>query len=328
MFFSIIIPMYNSEGYIDECLMSLKSQTFTDFEVVIINDGSVDKGPDKVREFSSADVRFRMTDQENTGQSGARNRGLREAKGEYVIFMDSDDFVLSDDFLEALYTELEKNRVDMVFYRHIKYFEDRTQKIVHCGYTYEGTEGVTDPDKLLPILVGQDAYYGAPWIKAIRRTLLTDNGIKFDETLRCEDIDWSYRIMEVTRSISCIDREFMAYRQRQGSVSKQGSLRNAEDFLITCEKYKERYENPDIPLSQGLREALLGTLAKYYANLLINYGRIKNKDKKAMRQRLKRISGLLDYAMSSRPLTVRKVYRVFGFSLTVFGIGLLDRIKN
>lgn len=328
MFFSIIIPMYNVEQYVGKCIGSLLTQSMGDFEIVAVDDGSKDKTADVVRKLSLKDKRVKLLSKENGGQSTARNFGLRHSEGEYVIFIDSDDFVLYDDFLETVRKEIEKTEADVVMYRYHKYFESRTPQLQKCGYSFASVKGETDPSELLPLLAREDAYYGSAWTKAVRRTLLLNNGIEFDESLRCEDIDWSYRVIENTKVLSCVDREFLAYRQREGSVTSQGSYKNAEGFLITVEKYKLRYESPQTGIDENLRRGLLGTLAKYYANLLINYGRIKDKRKKDMKNRLKALAPLLDYAVSSRPQTVCKIYRIFGFTLTVFAINTLDKIKN
>lgn len=329
MFFSIIIPMYNVQQYIRKCVDSLTCQSMGDFEIIVVDDGSADESARVVSELAKRDPRIKLFSKENGGQSTARNHGLRQSSGDYVIFIDSDDFVQSDDFLATIRDEIEKTSADVVMYRYNKYFESRTDnQLEKCGYSFESAKEITDTNKLIPILAASDAYYGSAWTKAVRRSLLIDNGIEFDEDLRCEDIDWSYRIVEKAKKMACVDREFIAYRQREGSVTKQGSLRNAEDFLKTVEKYKARYESLDTNIDEELRQGLLSTLAKYYSNLLINYGRIKDKDKREMKSRFKALASLLDYAKSSRPVIVRKVYRVFGFSLTVFAIGMLDKIKR
>ncbi len=328
MFFNIIIPMYNVEQYIGKCIDSLLSQSMKDFELIVVDDGSSDKSADIVNGYAEKDSRVLLLKKENGGQSTARNFGFRHSKGEYVIFIDSDDFITCDDYLQTLFDKIKETDADVVMYRYNKYFENRTQQLEKCGYSFADVKDITDTKVLLPMLVERDAYYGSAWTKAVRRSLLADNGIEFDEELHCEDIDWSYRIMEKAEKIACIDREFLAYRQREGSITKICTFKNAEDFLYTLEKYKARYESPDTDIDENLRKGLLSSLSKYYANLLLNYGRVKDKRKKSLRKRLKALSPLLMYASSNRPLLVKKFYRVFGFSLTVFTVGALDRIKN
>lgn len=328
MFFSIIVPMYNVENYIGECVESLLRQSMADFELVVVDDGSKDNSAKIVADLAKKDSRIVLLKKENGGQSTARNFGFRHAKGDFVIFIDSDDFITRDDYLKTLYDKIQKTDADVVMYRYNKFYENRNPQLEKCGYSFSEVEGITEPSTLIPMLVQRDAYYGSAWTKTVRRSLLLENNIEFDEDLRCEDIDWSYRIMEKATKIACVDEEFLAYRQLEGSITKVCTLKNAEDFLFTLEKYKKRYESEDTRIDENLKKGLLSSLAKYYANLFLSYGRVKDKEKKFLLKRMKAISSLLDYAVSHRPLLVRKFYRVFGFSVTLKTMCLLDRIKN
>lgn len=328
MFFSIIIPMYNVEKYIGECIDSLLCQSMSDFEIVIVDDGSKDKSAEIAKRYTEKDSRVVLLRKENGGQSTARNFGLRHAKGEYIIFIDSDDFVSKDDYLEELHKKIEESKADVVMYRYNKYYEHREPQFERCGYSFSEVMNITDTAKLIPELVKRDAYYASAWTKTIRRSLLAHNGIEFDETLRCEDVDWSYRIMEKAERIALVDREFIAYRQREGSVTNAGSLINMESLLITLEKYKKRYEDPATDIDEGLRRGLLGSLAKLYSNLYLSYGRVKDKKKKQFLKRIKALSSLFKYAESKRPRLIGTFHRVFGLRLTLLAVGIIDKING
>lgn len=328
MFFSFIIPMYNVEKYIKNCLNSILCQSMQDFEIVVVDDGSTDNSNAIVNDMSKNHPSIKLIKKPNGGQSTARNRGLQEAQGEYVIFLDSDDFIMSDDFLSSVYSEIKKNGADVVMYRYQKYFESRSNPYTPCHYCFECVKEETDMATIIYKLSQADAFYGSAWSKAVRRSVLVDNGITFDESLKCEDIDWNYRLMENIQKLSFVDREFVAYRQREGSVTKSVDLKSVDDFLVTLERYKERYESNDTHIDKKLKEALLCTLAKYYSNLLINYSMLSIKDRRKLKSRLKSISDLLKFAQSKRPKTVAKFYRCFGFTLTVTAISFLDKIKR
>lgn len=327
MFFSVIIPMYNAQSYISQCVESLLCQTLKDFELVIVDDGSTDESGMIVRRYMENDNRIRLISQPNGGQSKARNCGLCESKGEYIIYLDSDDFILKDDFLSKVKGRIEAASADVVMYRYAKYY-DAGQRLLKSHYDFVGTEGITEPEKLLPILAKKDAYYGSAWTKAVKRDLLLRNNIYFDETLSCEDFDWSYRIMEKAGSIDCLDEVFIAYRQRSGSVTKSGSYKNAEDCLLMIEKYKARYEDKELNISDEMRRGLLATVAKLYSSLLLTYIRVQSKEKRSMKPRLKKLASVLDYGTSKRPVTIRKFYRLLGFSLTLMALSLFDKIKQ
>lgn len=112
---SIIVPIYNVEQYLTECLDSLVNQTLRDIEIICVNDGSPDHSADIVRRYMHLDARITLIEQENRGLSGARNTGLRVAKGEYVYFMGSDDW-LEADAMDICYNVAKKDRIDVVFF--------------------------------------------------------------------------------------------------------------------------------------------------------------------------------------------------------------------
>ena len=109
---SIIVPIYNVEKYLRQCLDSIMNQTYRNFECLLINDGSSDNSEDICREYVSKDSRFRYFEKENGGVSSARNLGIEHSKGEYITFIDSDDWVDSD-YLEVLYNSLVDERADI-----------------------------------------------------------------------------------------------------------------------------------------------------------------------------------------------------------------------
>ena len=109
---TIIIPVYNCELYIEECLESVAGQTFENFEALVVNDGSNDASEEIIMNFVNKDSRFKLLTKENGGQSSARNLGLRCAKGKYIAFLDADDYI-KPDFFEKLYAQAEEKNLDM-----------------------------------------------------------------------------------------------------------------------------------------------------------------------------------------------------------------------
>ena len=120
---SVIVPVYNVEAYLEECLDSLKNQTYTDIEVILVNDGSIDNSQAICELYCEQDSRFHLINQENQGQSAARNHGVNASIGELITFVDSDD-VLKEDMLEQLMKQMTSEDID----------------IVECWYTNEKQE--------------------------------------------------------------------------------------------------------------------------------------------------------------------------------------------
>ena len=130
---SVVVPVYNVEKYLRECLDSLANQTFEDFEVICVNDGSDDSSPDILEEYASEDERFKIVSQENKGLSGARNTGMNYIKGRYLLFLDSDDW-LELNALELLYNHANALNSEMVIFPY-RYFNQETKQYEENDFT-------------------------------------------------------------------------------------------------------------------------------------------------------------------------------------------------
>ena len=324
MFFSVILPIYNVEKYLSECVDSILKQSFKDYELILVDDGSKDGSPAICDEYAKKDERIKVIHKPNGGLSDARNVGTAEAKGEYIIYIDSDDFITSDDFLKDIHEKAVATQSDIVLYKFSKFFDD-TKKLDNCTFTLDFVESISDPDELLNELVKKDAYYGMAWIKAFRREIAVKNNIQFEKGLLGEDMDWYFGLILCSDKVSAIDKSYIAYRQREGSITTSLKLKNLTDFVYILEKWSDRIKNADI--SDRKKEALMGALAKYYSNLLITYVRVKDSAKKESVKRIKALSYLLDYSKSSRPQQMKKVYKLAGFAGVTAMLTILDKIK-
>lgn len=321
MFFSVVIPIYNVEKYLRECVDSVLAQAFTDFEIILVNDGSKDSSGVICDEYAAKDSKIRVIHKENGGLSDARNAGTKEAKGEYIVYIDSDDYVIENDFLADIHAKIIETNSDVIVYKFRKLYEKNGQ-LDECYFSYDFGEQINNSDELLYAMVKNDAYYGMAWTKAFRRTLAVD----FEKGLLGEDMDWFFHLLSKTGSISVIDKAYIAYRQREGSITSTHKIKNLTDFIYILEKWSNNVLNSDAALLK--KEALLGAMAKYYSNLLIVYSRLKDKDKKKEKSKVKRLSFLLKYSLSNRPILVKKVYGLFGFNATILMLKIFDKIKG
>ncbi len=320
--FSIILPIYNVEKYLPKCVESILSQTFTDYEIILVDDGSTDNSPAICDKFAKEHSNIKVIHKENGGQSEARNLGADTANGEYIIFIDSDDFIIKNDFLEKI-NKKTQNNADLIFYKYQKYFDD-TRTFENCRFDYKDAMEKSTYSQKIKSLVENDSFYGMAWIKAIKKETITKSNIQFDVNLVCEDMDWNYDLIFHSGNIEFIDESFIAYRQRANSVTTSLKIKNLKDFVYILEKWSE---NVSKIKDEEFKTALYGSLAKYYSNLLVIYNRVKESDKKKYKKRIKNLSWLLKYSMSKRPKTVAKIYKIFGFDFTVLGLKILDRIK-
>ena len=326
MLFSIIIPVYNVEKYLGECIESILNQIFTDYEIILVDDGATDSSGRICDFYAEKHSQITVIHKPNGGSSDARNVGTAAAKGDYIIYVDSDDYVISSAFLENLHNHLNDKKTDIVLYK-FREFADGETKLKPCSFSLERAASLESTDDILSFLVSNDAFYACAWTKAIRRGLLTDSGILFEKGLTGEDNEWYLHLLASSDcAISVIDKPYIAYRQRSGSISKTNKLKNLTDFVCVLEKWSVGIAAADI--SEKRKNALYGAMAKYYSNLLIGYVRNHDAAKKEYKSRIKALAVLLNYSQSKRPIMVRKVYRLFGLDGCLFMLKVLDKMKG
>ncbi len=209
------MPVYNSQNYIKESIESVINQTFDDFELICIDDGSSDRSADIINEFSRNDSRIKLIYQKNIGSGASRNNGLKASLGEYVFFMDSDDYIVSD-FLQLAYDNITKNDSDMVMFKigNIKN-EKRIQKRPYLPF--DKLLGDVDFDnytfdyKSVPKYVLNASF--AAWMKFYKKEFLDlYDDFLFDEELPYEDILFHVKSMLRASKISFIPEYLYYYR--------------------------------------------------------------------------------------------------------------------
>ncbi|WP_423800051.1 glycosyltransferase family 2 protein [Neobacillus sp. SAB-20_R2A] len=324
MLFSIIIPVYNAEKYIHECLESILAQNFKDFEVILVDDGSPDNCGDICDEYMKKDDRVKVIHKTNQGASSARNEGLKLSVGQYVIFIDSDDYIKSEDFLAKVYEQSKKNP-DVILYKFEKYF-DEEDRFSDCSFSLKNEEKLNEPYKIINMLVSNDAFYCAAWTKCVKASLLKEHNIEFEVGTIAEDQQWYYRVLEHTNRFAMIDESFIVYRQRNGSVTTSNKTKDIKDATHILENCIEMVKRSN--LHKDMKDALYNSMAKLYCNLLVVFSRVTDIEKKQYIKRIKRLSYLLGYKINSRVKIFYFIYNLLGFKGTITAIGLIDRIKS
>ncbi len=232
---SVVIPVYNAEKYIIQCIESLQQQTFTYFECVLVDDGSVDESKSLLKRFCKEDLRFRYIYQENSGPSAARNRGVQEANGKYLIFIDADDFIKTN-YIEQLVNEIEKgfdlvccgyidiSKYGIVLWNDFEEVDFSKEKLVHC--IVRGTGGVL-------------------WGKIFKTSIVKDNNIQLDNKLfMCEDMIFVLQYAEYVNKWSLIRENLYCYnRLNENSISKKISDRYLNNYEIFFKRLIEELEN-------------------------------------------------------------------------------------
>ena len=203
---SVIVPVYNAKDYIEKCLDSLVNQTLEDVEIIVIDDGSTDNTFKKVLKYGD---KVSLIRKKNGGVASARNEGLRVAKGEYIAFVDCDDWVKVDMFLK-LYNEAIKNNYD----------------VVECDFKYvddiKEWSGVVDTNKDIVTLEDKKDYFinmfPVIWNKIYKRKVI--KGIMFKDGVWAEDVEFLYRVLPNIDTIGKVNEELYYYYQREKSESR------------------------------------------------------------------------------------------------------------
>lgn len=230
MLFSIIIPIYNVEKYLRACLDSVLNQTFSDWEAVCVNDGSTDSSVVILEEYSTKDKRFRVVEQSNAGLSAARNSGLKYASGDYVLFLDSDDW-LEKDALDTLAGNLDGE--DLVCFSGRRYLdlEDRylpsdqlEEKVYQSGMDYYNENALQRRDFAFVCVV----------LRAYKRSFLNENALRFKEGIFHEDNLFTPLVCFFAQRVKILNKCLYDYRVRDNSITTTYDERRLRDLLRTA----------------------------------------------------------------------------------------------
>ena len=209
---SVIVPAYNSEQYLHQCLDSLVTQKFDDFEIVCVNDGSVDSTLLILEEYSKEHTNIVILNNEtNKGLSYSRNRGIREAKGEFLLFVDSDDWLVDENVISMLYKKAVSKKIDL-----LRFNISTDEKIIDDELCMDGRD-------LFVYLINGEMYKWEAFRNFVRRDALIDNNLFFDENIiGCEDILFSTLCIWKITKVAQIPNQFYFYNRHEGSITTSG----------------------------------------------------------------------------------------------------------
>lgn len=320
MKFSVILPVYKVEKYLRECVDSILSQSYTDFEVILVDDGSPDSCPQICDEYAQNDARVKVVHKKNGGQASARNAGLEVAQGDYICYIDSDDYLIDNKVLERLADKTVSNP-DIVHYKFVEWFESDGH-IAPCRFDYNvPTEGRSLAEVYCD-LVDKDAYYNSAWSKIIKRSLLMDNNIRFEEGIVGEDNEWYYHVVMVAKELLLLDESLYVYRRRSGSTTTSLTVKNLRDQLHVLDKWEKILSESE---NDARSQVVWGSLAKQYCSAIIIYVGINDAD--AFYQSLKEKAYMLGFSSNKRVIIFRWLYHLLGLKLTIKALRIVSKCR-
>ena len=237
---SVVIPVYNTGKYLRQCLDSIVNQTMRDMEIICVNDGSTDDSPAILREYADRDSRFRVISQENRGISATRNAGMDAARGNYLYFIDSDDF-LDINALERLYRQAVRDDLDMLFFDSEVFFENealaesrKTQKFRYQrGQDYVG---IWEGAEYFRAQIENGKYTEVVNMMLSRRAFMEEHHLRFLDPFPHEDNLFHFECLLLARRVSHAGASYYHYRRRENSqVTTPFSEKNIAGFLFNVD---------------------------------------------------------------------------------------------
>ena len=305
---SIIIPLYNCEKYINECIDSVLDINNLNVEVIVVDDGSTDTSANIVKQYGDK-VRFYQV--RNGGASYARNIGLKKAVGDYVMFLDADDFLLDNKVCYNCINKMKELSVSMCIFS-LQHYNQETRTFHSIPLYNDEVLDVYNADDLIEKMIKSGYFLASPCFRIIERSFLIDNNLYFKEHTTVEDVDWFVRVVLAIKSFCLINDNSYVYRKDvNNSVTNSFSESKCKDFI---EIIQSSIDIIDASSSSKKQNALLSGLAYEYCILLSNAVTIPNLN--LYKKQLKEYSWILQYDAFPRISYIRKMYHILGFDLT------------
>lgn len=263
--FSVVIPIYNVEKYLRKCLDSIINQTLKDIEIICINDGSTDNSLSILTEYAQKDTRIKILNQENQGPGVARNNGIAFASGEYLLFVDSDDWIELNT-LEILYNNFKKTNTQLIQFNYYSCKKNKKKKFSYKKYLKKLTNiNLKENFVYKKKIENLNTITLAVWDKAYSLNFIKNNNIKFSTTKTAEDIIFTIKSFLSSNKRLYLKEAFYNYLERQGSSVNSVSS-NFNDIFINIELLKNLLET-DLLFNcsdQKYRNFILKRLVDHY----------------------------------------------------------------
>lgn len=317
-FFSIIVPVYKVEKFLEQCVQSVLTQTYKDFELILVDDGSPDECPRMCDEYATNDCRVKVIHKKNGGLSDARNKGLSAATGVYILFLDSDDFWLDNKALEKIKNRLDEINVDVLIFGMQKYYQKDNSfsaaRVPSCDKVFESQTQVTKQ------MMEQNIFVACAWDKVVRHSYIRKNDMSFVKGQLSEDIEWCCRLLLGNPSMGILGEAFYVYRQQnENSITANIGRKNLEHICSVIEKYSKE------AVKTG-NDELLNFLSVQYVQWMTVSNLVDKKKIRDLLVSMKKQWYLINYHWNKRVLIVHR-FHFLGFAVVRILLGAYKKIK-
>lgn len=313
-FISVIVPIYNAELYLKRCVDSIVGQSYSNIEIILVNDGSTDSSAEICDSYAKEDSRIRVLHKENGGSSSARNAGINIMNGEYVLFIDSDDYI-DKDMISKLYLVAQEKSADIVTCKYVKVFDDGHHEYVSDNQNMNIWTGEQSLVQMFyPGGIGWN-----PWDKIYRATLFEN--VRYVEGVCWEDMATTYKLYDKCKVVVETPYRLYFYYIRSNSITGQKSAKRAHDAVINTENMAKYFSEfyPDI---QKVPLAYYGKIAPNFLVTLVVADEYREIQEKCIFA-IKHYSKL---ALKADFVKGKYKFAIFGFAIMVkvFGNSILN----
>lgn len=316
-FFSIIIPVYNVEDYLQRCVDSVLSQSFTDFEVILVDDGSPDNSGMICDQYAVEDERVKVIHKRNGGQSDARNAGILKASGLYILFLDSDDKFSDHLTLKKLNQVIVSSFPDLILYSTFDVDINGKKTIAVGNYPIVGS---ITKESLVSMLIDRGLYPGAPWIVGVGRNCILQNELYFPLGCNAEDYLWILKVIRYCKSIDvCSDAYVDHYKVIPGSITSKVNIKGVIGMHLALQYWLDTNKSYSWP--QGIDNEIL----RIFMIELINYAYLEKSDKIDFLETLISDAKVLDEIQTKRSFLVKLLIKFIGINNTSKLLAFLHR---
>lgn len=315
---SIIVPVYKTEKFLNKCIESITGQTYKNIEVLLVDDGSPDNCPEMCDTWAEKDERIKVIHKKNGGASDARNTGIKNAQGKYLIFIDSDDYWTENDFLQNAVDILAKTN-DRVLLFGYKETTCKAEKHI-SNFSACDKENIISYDG--DFCIKHNILTSAPWNKIIEREFVTENNIFFRLNVHSEDVEWTAKLIALNDSYSIYQSNVYAYYVNENSITQSITEKDVITLIDNIDRCLDL--NNENQLSDST--AFFNYVAYQYItalNLYLLFAKTKQ-----IKSRLKNYRYLLRYHSNKKVELVYLFNKFFGFTVMTQILYLFLKIRK
>lgn len=312
---SIIVPVYNVEKWLSQCIESIINQSYKNLEIILINDGSTDRSGDICRLYESRDSRIRLLEQQNQGLSISRNHGIEASQGQYIMFVDSDDFLCDTDIVEKFVNILNSETCDFIYTTYCRFNDSNSDYITEMLPLYIEDNYIESHTaiEVFSELLKRDSYHHAAYLKICRREFLIKHHLYFKEGIYHEDADWTPKLFYYANKICVYKDPYYMRRMRENSIM------TSEDVKFIVRKLKDRMkiaqdlvEFFDKIEEQEAKEIIMNDFIRMYWGDLISLINLKSIDKEEKLKIIKSTFNILGLSSNQKYQVMYRIMKWIG----------------